>query len=413
MKKHFLLALAAVCLATACTEQPKEATTANEINVAEGLENLTTLKTSDFGSSIRYIPLETTDDCLIGNRPTIEVLKKHIVVTTRTQCLLFNKEDGKFICPIGHIGEDPEGYSGTLHWVNESETELYFKRRPSQLIRYNIQGNFAGKLDFGEATGLASSYLITDSMLVGYHNELLIADKSALTLFHTDATAKDSIAALLTPDGQTMNNINSINVLKDLLAYGKWNESGVGMVTYKDGGKSIIAPSTSALWRNNGEIRFKENFIDTVYTLKNNRLIPYVSFHTGSWHWPENERTNTENNNKRLTVSYVAENNQVLFFQCIQGLLLPGESILYNGVYNKETGISKMAKGKDAIEDDLTHFLPFTPRTVSSNGEYAGLLEAPEILEWAEENDKTGRNKQLDFIHNLTEEMNPVVVLVF
>ena len=45
-----------------------------------GLQNLTRLKVSDFGQTIRYIPLDTPDEGLVGRNPVIKVLKNHIVI---------------------------------------------------------------------------------------------------------------------------------------------------------------------------------------------------------------------------------------------------------------------------------------------------------------------------------------------
>ena len=39
----------------------------NQIDIAEGIEKLAELKVSDLGKTIQYIPLETTDSCLIGS----------------------------------------------------------------------------------------------------------------------------------------------------------------------------------------------------------------------------------------------------------------------------------------------------------------------------------------------------------
>ncbi|HCC53232.1 MAG TPA: hypothetical protein DEQ30_15300, partial [Porphyromonadaceae bacterium] len=73
------------------------------IDVESALENLSDLKVSDLGKTIRYIPLETPNEGLIGKNPVIKVLKNYIVVEHKNQphlpgiCLLFNKDDGRFI----------------------------------------------------------------------------------------------------------------------------------------------------------------------------------------------------------------------------------------------------------------------------------------------------------------------------
>ena len=105
------------------------------IDIAGGMEKLTELKVSDLGKTIRYIPLETTDSCLIGDFPNIKLLDDKIMVYNGKQCLLFDKETGKFICSVGHRGDDPEAYSSTCGYLNPKNQLLYFNRDPNQLTR--------------------------------------------------------------------------------------------------------------------------------------------------------------------------------------------------------------------------------------------------------------------------------------
>lgn len=114
------------------------------IDIAGGMEKLTELKVSDLGKTIRYIPLETTDSCLIGDFPNIKLLDDKIMVYNGKQCLLFDKETGKFICSVGHRGDDPEAYSSTCGYLNPKNQLLYFNRDPNQLVKYDQKGNFAG-----------------------------------------------------------------------------------------------------------------------------------------------------------------------------------------------------------------------------------------------------------------------------
>ena len=77
------------------------------IDVAGAME-----KPTDFrvGSDVRYVPLETTDSCLVGGSPNILLLDKEIVVFSRQTCFIFDKESGKFLSKVGHLGDDPEAY---------------------------------------------------------------------------------------------------------------------------------------------------------------------------------------------------------------------------------------------------------------------------------------------------------------
>ena len=76
------------------------------------------LKLSDFGSRVRYVPLETSDSCLIGRTQWALWSERGLLVpsSSRNEVRMysFDMETGRFITNVGHRGEDPKGYKGTL-----------------------------------------------------------------------------------------------------------------------------------------------------------------------------------------------------------------------------------------------------------------------------------------------------------
>ena len=106
------------------------------------------LKASDYFDEIRYVPLETRDDCLVGSSPDIKLLDKYILITSANrQCLLFDKATGKFKCQIGHVGKDPGGYRNVDCLVDELNGRLLFNGWGHDLISYNLDGNYIGKIE--------------------------------------------------------------------------------------------------------------------------------------------------------------------------------------------------------------------------------------------------------------------------
>ena len=208
-----------------------------------------------------------------------------------------------------------------------------------------------------------------------------------------------------------MNDKLNISVIKGSDTYGNLSKTGLLIIDYKNDKRQILALDAATLWMNNGNIRFKENFVDTVYTLTDKKLIPSIVFNTGKWHWPQRERMDKEHTNERIFIADVSENNTFVFFQCIKGLY-SDEPILYNGLFNKETGETKLSKNSDEIQDDLTGFIPFKPLMISSSGEFISLIEAGDILEWIEKHPGINNGDKLTFLNELTEDMNPVIVLV-
>jgi len=410
MKQCFCTVLVLTILIS-CVNKGNKSSQYAVVDIEKGLQNLTELKVSDFGKTIRYIPLETTDDGLVGKDPIIKVLTNHIVVEAQRSCLLFDKKDGRFIASIGHFGQDPAAYTDIFSWTDEKEEFLYFSRQPNQLVKYDMKGDFCGKVEFSSSPGLASYYLLTETEIIGYYQDISQTKQFVLGIFNKEGELIDTVPILYPREEIVPDEIAGILVYKRSSVYGNWAGTGLIHIKYKNDSQQINAPTFARIWKNRENIRFKEDFVDTLYTLSGNQLIPYLIFDTGKYHWPVQERKSAKNSNVRIFMSDVSENENFIFFQCIKGLYAD-EQVLYNGLYNKQTGVTKMSENSKAIKDDLTQFMPFIPTGISTSGEFVSLLEAYKISEWLEEHPKAKDNKQLSFLKDFNEDMNPVVVVI-
>ena len=400
------------------------------IDVERGLNNLSRLKVSDLGKTIRYIPLETTDESLVGRSPVAKVLKNYIVVEYGSSpssyidpgiCLLFNKEDGRFISKIGHVGQDPAAYSSRFSWTDEKEEFLYFIRSPDQLIKYDMKGNFCGKIAFSPFE-VASYYLITDSEIIGYfdnYNEFSASflNQYSLGIFKKDGSLKDTVPSFFPYTTPSTADIFQTYLMGGNLTYsffGSWTRAGLVFFEYTPARqvRQVNALNAARIWKNNENIRFKQDFIDTIFTVSGSKLIPSIVFKTGKYHWPVQEIRSDKKNNERIFIADINENNNFIFFQCIRGLYNITTAVLYNGLYNKKTGETRLSKNSDAIEDDLTRFMPFKPLGMSTTGEFVSMVEVWEVMEWLEKHPEAKKNAKLSFLKELDEEANPIVVLI-
>jgi hypothetical protein len=391
------------------------------IDIESGLQNLSRLKISDFGKTIRYIPLETTDVSLIGRSPVVKVLRNHVIVEYKISnsssdpgiCLLFNKDDGRFIAKIGHAGQDPEAYTNSFSWTDEKEEFLYFERMPNQLIKYDMKGNFCGKVEFS-FSGLASYYLINDFEIIGYFDGLSTASNQfVLAFFERDGLLKDTILSLF-PKTLITDELLNISIMRgntSYIRYGNWTRAGAISIEYKNNTRQIIASNAARIWKNNEKVSFKQDFVDTIFSVTDGMIIPTIAFHTGKFHWPVQEKTSNRNNNERIFIADISENNNFIFFQCVTGMY-SSEPVLYNGLYNKKTRETKLSKNSNVIEDDLTNLMPFKPLGISTSGEFVSLVEVWEVMDWLEKNPEAKNNERLSFLNELDEDMNPIVILI-
>lgn len=409
------LALSAIVVFTAISCNNSQVTTSTgltEIDIAGNMQQFTKLKASDLGKTIRYVPLETTDESLVGNNPRIKIFNNKILVTTAKQCMLFDKTSGKFLGNIGHIGEDPEGYSQTSGWINEDTETLYFRRRPNNLIKYNTSGNYIGKVIVPTPPNTPSEYVLSDSIITGYYDDLMENVTRSIIQFSENGIVLDTISAISASVGVSLSGIKDISVLKKKDLYGLAGASGLMVInTFDD--KSIFSfPGIPALWKNNNDIRFKQFFSDTVYNVKGSILEPTIVFNTGKWHWPVEERFNKDISDKKLLITYVFETPNSIYFEYIRNLYNIEDAEYYKGIYFKDNNTIKISRGKDPIEDDLSKFMDIQPLVCSNKGEYAGIIQVDDILNWMEENPDMEYTGNLAFLNNFDDDMNPVVVLI-
>lgn len=408
MKKQILIACLFALCAGACTNAEKTRSPEKVIDIQGNLSKLTKLKASDFGKTIRYVPLETTDESLVGANPAIKVLKNHIMVTSQKRCMLFDKETGRFISLIGHFGEDPEGYINANGHVDEREGLIYFRRQQGELIKYDMKGNFKGNIK----TTLPEwdQVLFTDSTIILYQNDTFRPTNTVMHLLNREWELQDSIPSIFESAGLGMGDLRAINVHKPT-GHGIMGKQGLMTLQYHNGEEQIAAITNNVMWENEGEVHFKENHVDTLYKLANNRLTTFVTFNTGSMHRPAEERTTLDNIAKRMLMGHVSEKNNQIFFQCILGVLTENVA-LYSGLYNKETEELKLMKGELKADDDLSNLMPFEPVQVSTANEYIGILQVDDIMTWLEEQPEANREDMPPFLKDFNEDMNPVVVIV-
>ena len=117
-----------------------------EIHIDPESRQIGKLTLNELVESIEYIPLETTDDCLIGDITNSIFSENYMLLTCRItrRCYLFNRT-GRFIAPIGNIGQGPGEYAfiPELLRIDEKNNQVVLATtRPQQLMYYRLNGEF-------------------------------------------------------------------------------------------------------------------------------------------------------------------------------------------------------------------------------------------------------------------------------
>lgn len=401
-----LLLLGIVLMLSACTTTQDHNRDTIIVDLTS-VNDLQELKLSDFGNTVRYVPLETNESCLIDDNPQITLLEDKIVVTTKKQCLLFSKLTGKFINSLGHIGEDPNGYSATNFWIDNAGI-FYFFRKPDQLLKYNDKGEMIGKIKIPSTPPVPDYFAFTDSIIIAHCNGIIgsKADNSLLIL-DSSGEKKDSIPCVFESSPLiSYDDIGSISILTNgARFYGNMGRKGAMFIKNKEQSEMLLPMNIPCLWNFENKIRFKEIFTDTVYTVRNNELHPYIIFLTNH----SSADAPWYNDPQSIQVAYVLENRHSVFFQYIK------DKKVYNGLYDKAMNRTKFDKFRRFITDDITNGreLEVDLSALSGyKGEYGFLLEVGSITDSSEAQSNDKKENALEWLNQLDEDANPVVAIV-
>ena len=129
------------------------------------------VRLSDIIESIEYIPLETTDESLVGTigfAPcSFDISDNYIVVSCiqQTQVFLFSR-DGRFISRVGRQGQGPGEYTSPSGVFLDEKRDQIFVGTPQQgILVYNLRGEFIRNIPT-ERTAGGLTRLHNDNFLV-------------------------------------------------------------------------------------------------------------------------------------------------------------------------------------------------------------------------------------------------------
>ena len=412
MKKTILIGALALALgACSTTSQKNEAQ--GQIDIVPAFENPTELKVSHLGKNIRYVPLETTDSSLIGQMYGIKLLDDKILVTSGANCLLFDKQTGKFLCKVSGRGQGPKEYLNSISYVHPQTGDIYFNRTPYKMIRFNQEGKYLDDLQMPFKWDYGCFLTFKDNEAIAHRT----LGKNQIHRFDMTGAAIDSIAL---PSNREWNYediktpIMAEGPATSLMGAGMFATNGFLMIPYKtEERQDFLTVHYPSIYSYKDEMRFHEAYNDTIYRIDGHTLTPQWIFHTGECHTPREMYGDVEESKKRMVVTYVAETEDLLFFECAKEWFTQNKRPDFRyGIYQKKEGTTLIGRTYERITDDLTQFIPFSPTTHSTKGEFAGTLTIEQIQKWLEAHPDIKLEGALAPLAGLADDANPVVVIV-
>ena len=126
-------------------------------------------------ADIEYIPLETTDDALIGSSPALSyVSDKYIVirdVIPPHSIFVFNR-NGKIITHINHRGEGDKEYMSNHGVIFDEQKEEIFVREgvTNKILVYSLTGEYKRTLKPSNDLTMGALYNFDDSTMLAYND---------------------------------------------------------------------------------------------------------------------------------------------------------------------------------------------------------------------------------------------------
>lgn len=372
-------------------DSQKQTSQIYSINFEEVIGTKKEVTLSKFTEIIKYVPLETVSGSILNTIRKIVIFKSFIYVSDHEKLLKFSI-NGKFIKQIGSIGRGPGEYLGLGNFginVNLGFV-IIFDAKSQKILWYDTDGNFIKSIN-RNLNG--SQFVFFEKNRIAIHSSEFL-------------NQSDSIINNLIITDENFNTINRIPAKTQ--RKGKWSLGYAPLFFYGT------------------KLCYKETFNDTLYQLYNNQLKPYAIFELGSHQLPANFklpvnqgiaklREATEEVEDKLNINCIVESRRYFFTQLLYGIRTHLNEPLFI-LFDKKRNISKAINGT-GLTNDIDHGVPFWPKFVSNDTIFIDYEDAYVLKMKVLENQSTltlqdKKNKLLELANSLTENDNPVLMLV-
>lgn len=345
------------------------------INLAKAIsESPKEIMLNELASDIRYVPLETTDDCLMNNEFYIMQYTGEDIITSG---IFHFDKNGKFLNKIGSKGQGPEEYLQGLFAFGDWKNKLLYVQNWTTLTCYGFDGTFVRSVPTPQLNMGAAGLFDENHIL--YSNDIYYADKAnPIQLYMVDSQ-----------NGKTVS---------------KWRGHLEENKKY-----GMILTSRDFMYNYDNSLFYKpalENVIFKILSPKKRQLV-YKFDCSGKDIDVSADEVDPKKRFQFLSVYWAKETAQYLFVN--YGM----KNISRLGIYDKE----KKTFTNVTIKNNLAGGYDIHPAWTSDDNHLLMVYYAGGLLQDKEKRYSTGllpeRKKELDeLLKNIKEDDNPVVILV-
>lgn len=150
--KHMFLLLIGVFVLLGCSSNKKQEPISKSgipvINLSEDVSTVSSLLLSEVAEKLEIVPLEMTDQSMLGEIRRIQVTDHNIWIDHGREFYIYRfSRSGKFLNKIGSIGQGPGEYTTySTFLVDEDKKEVYIIANTNGVLAYDFEGNFKRKI---------------------------------------------------------------------------------------------------------------------------------------------------------------------------------------------------------------------------------------------------------------------------
>ena len=343
-------------------------------------------------ANIEYIPLETTDDVLLGQVSFVSHISDSYILVydmTRGDIFIFNR-NGKIISHFNRTGQGGEEYTrigGAGVIFDEKNEEIFVGTNlTNRILVYSVNGEYKRTLKYSTDLAIWEAYNFDDETLLVYH-EFLSS--------HGEKNIEKPYMLMSKKDGSIVSvfDINlSVRYLKRVAI-----DLGNNMFT------SVSISTPNNRFYGHQDFVVADISSDTIYRLtKNRNLTPWL-VRKPSVHSSEPRKVwSTPLTTDKFIILYTTELDYVA---AEKGSSIPFKTLMYEFETGEISEVSLIFDDFAMREWPLVSFVPDIPKNMS-----AYLFSAPSIISAYKANNLKGDLKKL--ASTLDEDDNHVLVIV-
>lgn len=354
---------------------------------------------SDYVKDINYIPVETRDSALIGEAKMFVLDGEILFWNPRGETVYVFSDSGKYLKNVGVAGRARGEFLGVANILQDEEGNYIFTS--VKITVYSKEdGSCIEEIARGDVKGTG-------------------LDRFTSPIYNGNG----HFSALHQADGAEFDSLVQFNVNKELVGktvLGKMKVIGNQSITLGNGRKVVMPPMLvpSCLYEYNGQLNYIPGSCDTLYTLKNDVLVPRIAFEYGSL----KEREVSKSSGGSFGVisqSFRGETEKMwLLDLSYPSIKKSGPNsfstssdkvpFVYDKINHKASKLPYYEEfGKYGFKNDIDGGMPFWPVVIKGDKMYQ-YIDAGTFIEAAA---KSNSAKMKEVAAILNEESNPVIVV--